>query len=114
MSGPHDHIGSLAAGQGQSWVGNSRKITQSLFLSSIMPIRDRVIDLRRVRAADLLGAPWNWRAHPERQRAAVAGSLDELGITEPLKARELGDGRLQLWDGHLRQEIIDQVGPDTL
>lgn len=79
-----------------------------------MLVRDRVKELRRVRAGDLKGAPWNWRRHGDRQRSAVVGSLEELGITDPLKARELADGTLELWDGHLRQDILARVGPDTL
>ncbi len=79
-----------------------------------MEIRDRVRELRRVRAGDLKGAPWNWRRHGEVQRSAVVGSLEELGITDPLKVRELADGSLELWDGHLRQDILAAVGPDTL
>jgi ParB-like chromosome segregation protein Spo0J len=79
-----------------------------------MVIRDRVRELRRVRAGDLKGAPWNWRLHGKAQRGAVAGSLEELGITDPLKVRELPDGSLELWDGHLRQDILAGVGPDTL
>jgi ParB-like chromosome segregation protein Spo0J len=79
-----------------------------------MPVRDRVKELRRVRAGELKGAPWNWRRHGDRQRNAVVGSLEELGITDPLKARELPDGTLELWDGHLRQDILARVGPDTL
>lgn len=79
-----------------------------------MQVRDRVKELRRVRAGDLKGAAWNWRRHGDRQRNAVVGSLEELGITDPLKARELADGTLELWDGHLRQDILARVGPDTL
>jgi hypothetical protein len=79
-----------------------------------MQVRDRVKELRRVRAADLKGAAWNWRQHGDRQRSAVVGSLEELGITDALKARELADGTLELWDGHLRQDILVHIGPDTL
>lgn len=79
-----------------------------------MEIRDRIVDLRRVKAAELRGAPWNWRTHPDAQRAAVVGSLEELGITDPLKTRVLPNGSLQLWDGHLRQDILNLIGPDTL
>src|SRR5215472_11177056 len=80
----------------------------------MMGIRCRVRELRRVRAGDLKGAPWNWRRHCDEQRGAVIGSLEELGITDPLKVRELPDGSLELWDGHLRQDILAAIGPDTL
>jgi len=78
-------------------------------------MRDRIMELRRVKASELRGAPWNWRTHPERQRAAVAGSIEEIGFFDPLDVRVLPDGTLQIIDGHLRQDIIHaDVGPDTL
>jgi DNA modification methylase len=67
-------------------------------------IRDRITDFRRVRARDLLPHPANWRRHPEAQREALRGMLEEIGYAGALLAREVGDGRLQLIDGHLRAE----------
>jgi len=69
-----------------------------------MQIRDRIKELRRVRARDLLANPRNWRTHPKAQTAALRGLLSEIGYADALLARELGDGRLQLVDGHLRAE----------
>jgi ParB-like chromosome segregation protein Spo0J len=71
-----------------------------------MEIRDRVLELRRVRAVDLAPNPKNWRRHPKVQADALRGLLDEIGIADALLARELPDGRLQLIDGHLRAEIM--------
>ena len=71
-----------------------------------MEIRDRVVELRRVRARDLLPNPKNWRRHPKVQADALRGLLDEIGIADALLARELPDGRLQLVDGHLRAETM--------
>jgi ParB-like chromosome segregation protein Spo0J len=71
-----------------------------------MEIRDRVVELRRVQARDLLPNPKNWRRHPKVQADALRGLLDEIGIADALLARELPDGRLQLIDGHLRAETI--------
>ena len=34
-------------------------------------VRDRVVELLRVRAGDLVANPGNWRRHPQRQRAAL-------------------------------------------
>lgn len=77
--------------------------------------RNRIKGFREVPARDLKGAPWNWRRHPEAQRAALAGSLAELGFFDPLDVRELPDGSLELIDGHLRRDLIGAaVGPDTL
>jgi hypothetical protein len=36
-------------------------------LTSKAAIRDRIIELRRVRAGDLLPNPKNWRRHPDVQ-----------------------------------------------
>ena len=78
-------------------------------------LRDRVKELRRVRAADIEGAPWNWRFHPQSQVDALAASVEELGFFDPLDTRELPGGRLQLIDGHARRDLIDsRIGPDTL
>lgn len=67
-------------------------------------VRDRVRELRRVRAGDLLSNPKNWRRHPKAQADALRGLLEEIGYADALLARELPDGRLMLVDGHLRRE----------
>lgn len=77
-------------------------------------IRDRITELRRVKASEIEGAPWNWRTHDQEQAQAVKASLEELGIIDALKCRQLPDGRYQLFDGHLREEIYQGIGPDTI
>ena len=67
-------------------------------------IRDRIRELRRVRAADLVPNPKNWRRHPKAQANALRDLLVEIGYADALLARELADGRLMLIDGHLRAE----------
>ena len=69
-----------------------------------MRIRDRIKELRRVRARDLIPNEKNWRVHTKAQTAALRGLLSEIGYADALLARELPDGRLQLVDGHLRAE----------
>ena len=69
-----------------------------------MQIRDRIKELRRVRARDLVPNPKNWRTHPPTQRDALCGVLAEIGYADALLARELPNGRLELIDGHLRAE----------
>jgi ParB-like chromosome segregation protein Spo0J len=74
--------------------------------------RDRIRELRRVKASELIANPKNWRTHPPAQRAAMAGVLSEIGYADALLARELPDGSLQLVDGHLRAETSpDQEVP---
>lgn len=75
-----------------------------------MKVRDRVKELRRVRAGDLVAHPGNWRTHPKHQQRALRGVLAEVGYADALVARELPDGSLQLIDGHLRAETT----PDAL
>src|ERR1700730_11813575 len=69
-----------------------------------MEIRDRIRELRRVKASDLIPNPKNWRRHPKAQAHALRGILAEVGYADALLARELPDGRLQLVNGHLRAE----------
>ena len=71
-------------------------------------IRDRIKELRRVCATDLVPAPVNWRTHSTKQKTALASVLEEIGIADAVLARELPDGRLQLIDGHLRRETLGE------
>src|SRR5438034_10358912 len=70
---------------------------------SIRPpvIRDRIVELRRVRAGDLLPDPRNWRRHPPAQATALRSMLEQVGFADALLARETPEG-LCLIDGHLR------------
>ena len=68
-----------------------------------MQIKDRIKELKRVRAGDLIPNPKNWRTHPTAQQDALRGVLAEVGYASALIARETDDG-LMLVDGHLRAE----------
>ena len=68
-----------------------------------MQIKDRIKELRRVKASELLPNPKNWRTHPVGQQDALRGVLAEVGYADALIARETPDG-LMLVDGHLRAE----------
>jgi hypothetical protein len=67
-----------------------------------MQIRNRIKELRFVRAADLLVNPRNWRRHPKAQSDALRALLSKIGYAGAVLARELPDGQLMLIDGHLR------------
>jgi hypothetical protein len=69
------------------------------------PIRNRIKEHRKVRAGDLIPHEWNFRAHPDAQKAALAGIYQEVGFARSLLAYELPDGRLKLIDGHLRRDM---------
>jgi ParB-like chromosome segregation protein Spo0J len=75
-----------------------------------MKIRNRIRELRTVRAGDLVPNPRNWRTHPQAQQDALRGILAEIGYADALLARELPDGALMLVDGHLRAETT----PDAM
>ena len=77
-----------------------------------MKSRDRIVELVRVPASELLPNPKNWRTHPTAQADALKGVLAEVGIADAVIARRLEDGQLMLLDGHLRAETLgDQRVP---
>src|SRR5258706_10201033 len=69
-----------------------------------LAIRDRIIELRRVPASDLMPNPANFRLHNEIQRQHLQATLQSIGFAGAELARVLPDGRLMLIDGHLRAE----------
>ena len=68
--------------------------------------RDRIRELRRVKAAELKRNPKNFRIHDLRQRNAMEAMLEEVGWAGCAVAYEDG-GALVLLDGHLRADIAD-------
>ena len=46
--------------------------------------RNRIKGLRWVRAGDLRSNPKNWRRHPQAQRDALRGLLEEIGYADAL------------------------------
>lgn len=69
-----------------------------------MSIRNRIKELRQVRAGDLIPDSRNWRRHDEAQRSALAAMLDSIGYAGAVIAREASEG-LVLVDGHLRADL---------
>jgi len=76
-------------------------------------IRNRIKAHRRVRAGDLVPHEWNFRDHPELQRAALRALYEEVGFARSLLAYELPDGRLKLLDGHLRRDLDPDMEVDV-
>jgi hypothetical protein len=72
---------------------------------SKLELRNRVVERRRMKAADILPNPRNWREHPEEQSSALAGILEEVGQVGELYAYHSArnGGQLTMLDGHLRQ-----------
>jgi hypothetical protein len=77
------------------------------------PIRNRIKGHRRVRAGDLVPHEFNFRLHPEQQRAALEALYREVGFARSLLAYELPDGRLKLIDGHLRRDLDPDMEVDV-
>jgi hypothetical protein len=78
-----------------------------------MTIRNRIKGHRRIRAGDLVPHEWNFRIHPDHQKAALAALYREVGFTRSLLAYELPDGRLRLIDGHLRRDLDPDMEVDV-
>lgn len=66
-------------------------------------IRDRVVELRRVRANEIVPHEKNAREHPDAQRNALRAVMGQLGFAGAILAVER-DGKLKCCDGHLRTE----------
>jgi hypothetical protein len=73
-----------------------------------MKIRDRIRELRRVKASDLVPHPGNRRVHGKAQTAALKGLLAEVGYADALLARELPGGKLMLIDLGPAPELIGE------
>jgi DNA modification methylase len=73
-----------------------------------MQIKNRIKELRQVKASELLPNPRNWRKHPASQADALRGALAEIGYADALIAYETPDG-LMLIDGHLRAETTPDM-----
>jgi hypothetical protein len=79
-------------------------------------IRDRVQEFRRVPARELLDNDGNPRRHPQAQRDALRGLLEQVGVADALVAyrSERNGGQLTLIDGHLRRHDFDLDWPTLI
>ena len=68
-----------------------------------MEIRNRIKELRYIKASELVRNPNNWRKHPDKQSQALQGALSEIGYADALIAYQTDEG-LTLIDGHLRAD----------
>jgi len=72
----------------------------------VLEIRDRIVELRRVPASELLPHDDNWRTHPTMQKDLMRGALQEVGLIDAVIARDTKDG-LRLIDGHMRLDMLE-------
>ena len=81
---------------------------KTTYKEDIVQIKNRIKELRQVKASELLPNPKNWRKHPAGQADALRGALAEIGYADALIAYETDDG-LMLIDGHLRAETTPDM-----
>jgi hypothetical protein len=77
-------------------------------------IRNRIKSHCCVRAGDLVPHEFNFRCHPDGQKAALRALFNEVGFARRLLAYELPDGRLKLIDGHLRRDLDPNMEVEIL
>lgn len=78
----------------------------------MMDWRNRIIEFKRMKVNEITGHERNPKRHPKHQADAMRGMLDEVGMVDTLKAYYGEDGKLRLFDGHLRQSLDpDQEWP---
>ena len=68
-------------------------------------IRDRIVDVRKIKGRELRRNGRNWRIHPQAQKNGMQGILSDLGAADVLKAYVAEDGVLTILDGHLRTNV---------
>lgn len=77
----------------------------------MIKFRNRVKELRMVRAGDLIPDENNWRRHGEKQQRMLERELERVGFAGAVLVRETPQG-LKLIDGHLRAGVsVDAIIP---
>lgn len=66
-------------------------------------LKNRVRELRTVKASDLRRNAKNWRVHSPEQTEVLKEMIDAVGFATAVIAREK-DGQLEIIDGHLRAD----------
>lgn len=79
---------------------------------SVDEIRNRIVEVKKVRFDSVANHSRNPKRHPEAQRKAFRGSVAELGfVSVPLAYHSQRTGKLTWADGHLRgSEVAGYVG----
>lgn len=83
----------------------SMKLDMSMFEGQRFEMR--IVEFKIMPARDLLDHTGNWRMHPVFQRESLQGGLEEIGITDIIKAyySQRSGGNLVIVDGHLRKSM---------
>lgn len=80
---------------------------------TVEEIRNRIVEVRKLRFGDVANHPRNPKKHGDNQRQAFRGSVRELGFASvPIVYHsDRNGGKLTFADGHLRgSEVADYVG----
>lgn len=67
--------------------------------------RDRIVEVTRARASDLLDHPLNPKIHNNQQHTDITAALSTIGQIDALRAYRNANGDLVLLDGHLRKAL---------
>lgn len=67
-------------------------------------LKMRVVDMKFMRAGDILPHPDNWREHGDEQKNAFNAMIEGVGFAGSLLAFTLPNGDIMLIDGHLRAD----------
>lgn len=73
--------------------------------------RNRITRTGDVSPSELLANPKNWRTHPEHQRKALEGVLDEVGFVQHVIVNERTG---HMVDGHLRAAMAREAGQESI
>lgn len=76
--------------------------------SSAPTYRSRIVGFEQLRPSQIDPHPKNWRMHPKAQLDALDKTMKAIGMTDAVKVRKLPNGRYQMIDGHLREELNEQ------
>ena len=80
--------------------------------NTVKRFRDRIVELRRIPASELVANPKNWRRHSEEQTAALTSIMEKIGFAGAAIGVVQADGSVLLLDGHLRKSVSnDQAIP---
>lgn len=82
--------------------------------AEVSVVQSRNIGIVRVRVADLVDSPWNYRGHPDEQFDALGGTEDQIGWFGHPDVFTNAEGRYQLIDGALRKAyLLRRYGDDV-
>lgn len=76
-----------------------------------MNVKNRILEVKTVKASDLDPNAGNWRMHPHAQKVALKDVVEQVGLIDVLLAYKSprNGGALTLIDGHLRHSLDPDI-----